>query len=106
MGNFSRIVPNRTGMMLPTGWESSSQPLGLLFPTVGKQQSLMLSALTMPRLQYLQICAAPSTYLAEEQEIPAPLTWNRDWLPVPECPHPFGGGGHEGDKSVILYLKN
>lgn len=35
MENFSRIVPNRMGMMLPTGWESCSQPLGLLFPTVG-----------------------------------------------------------------------
>ncbi|EGC87505.1 conserved domain protein [Prevotella denticola CRIS 18C-A] len=35
MEDFSRIVPNRMGMMLPTGWESCSQPLGLLFPTVG-----------------------------------------------------------------------
>lgn len=35
MEDFSRIVPNCMGMMLPTGWESCSQPLGLLFPTVG-----------------------------------------------------------------------
>ena len=35
MEDFSRIVPNRMGMMLPTGWESCAQPLGLLFPTVG-----------------------------------------------------------------------
>lgn len=90
-------APNRLGILFPAA--------GTAVPDCWEQQSLMLSALTMPRLQYLQICADPSTYLAEEQEIPAPLTWNRDWLPVPECPHPFGDGGHEGTSLLSFTLK-
>ena len=42
-------APNRLGILFPAA--------GTAVPDCWEQQSLMLSALTMPRLQYLQICA-------------------------------------------------